>query len=671
MNILIPHHWLLEHLETEASPEEIQKFLSLSGPSVERVYEKEAPVTSKTGTEYVYDIEVTTNRVDSMSIRGIAREAAVILTQAKLSSKLKPLQLEPKKQQDTLPLPTISDETGVCKRIMCVILKDVKRTATPDWMAERLILTEQNIHDSVIDITNYITHELGHPVHAFDYDKIMQKGGIINVKIAEKGKKFTTLDKQSYTTVGGEVVFENNDGEIIDLPAIKGTANTSIDDSTKNVLLWIENLPADKVRFSSMTHTIRTIAAQLSEKHVDPHLAESVLKRGIELYTQLCDATVASEIYDDFPAKKDTTVITVPESVFQRYLGVELSKQTITDILEALECTVVYELVNNTYVVTPPSFRPDLEIAADIVEEIARIYGYHNLPSTLMDGNIPTNKPKTLDFDLENRIKHFLADTGAQEVYCYSMVSAAIAQQSGYELKDHLALQNPLTDDRVYLRRSLVPSLQEVVDTNPMAKQLTVFEIANVYIPQPKTIPQEHLHLGLVSKKTYREVRGIIESLLSQFYLPAISITPMPTDLGIQEQMAVISTNTDHKVNLGTMSILKSGAVSCTISITELLRAAKKHPTYQTPATTARIIEDLTFTIPSGHALGTLLEQITSLSEYIKSVELGDIYKQNYSFTITYQDVEQNITSERVEPIRKEIVEKLKNEYKAELVGNL
>src|SRR5258708_7774945 len=301
MNILIPHSWLLEHLETSATPLEIQKHLSLSGPSIERINEIEG--------ESVYDIEVTTNRVDSMCVRGVAREPAVILTQAGFPSTLKPAAPIPhymlhavKKKPSSLPIPTIHNDPSLCKRIMCMVLSDVERVHAPEWMQMRLRQVGLSTHDAVIDITNYVTHDLGHPCHAFDYDKIMKLGGVISVVKARKGKKFTTLDGIEYETVGGEVVFENSDGEIIDLPGIKGTANIAIDSNTKNVLFWIESIEPTLIRFTSMTHAIRTVAAQLNEKNVDPYLALPVFAAGTKLFKSLTNATVQSDTFTDiFP----------------------------------------------------------------------------------------------------------------------------------------------------------------------------------------------------------------------------------------------------------------------------------------------------------------------------------------------------------------------------------
>lgn len=657
MNILIPHQWLLEHLNTSASPDEIQEKVSLCGPSVERIYDRVG--------DKVYDIEVTTNRVDSMSVRGIAREVAVILEQFGVKATLKPLNLtKPTIATNTLPLPKISGHDQYCKRVMAVVLSNVDRAATPDWMAKRLEQIEINVHDAVIDISNYITHDLGHPCHAFDYDKVMTLGGEIIITEAKAGEKFTTLDGVSYETVGGEVVFKNPAGEIIDLPAIKGTANSSISAETKNVMLWIESLDAKKVRFASMTHAIRTVAAQLNEKNVDPNLAEIVMLRGIELYQQLCNATVASEIYDQFPGQKTLEPVTIKLSTIDQYLGLNLETTTIVDILEQLECQV--EQTSDNLTVTPPSFRPDITIPADIVEEIARIYGYHKLPSTLMATPIPTDKPTDTDYVIENRIKRFLAAIGWQELYTYSMVSEAIALQSGLKLEEHVKIQNPLTDDRVYMRRSLLPSLEEVLDTNQQP-EFSVFELAMIYQPVRNNIPQQTLQLSMVSSQKYRNVKGMLESLLQQFFVTADYIADK-TNLAPFTQQATIMIGS---TKLGQIGVLPSGKVAVNIAMTELLKVAKTHPTYQPLPKTGFISEDLTFTLPEKTAIGDVIAAVAMVNPFLSQVNLKDQYQQNYTFSMVYHDPETNITAEIVAPMRAQVVATVESQFGAKLVGEL
>jgi len=662
MNILIPHNWLLEHLETEASPTEIQKYLSLCGPSVERIYEREG--------EPVYDIEVTTNRVDSMSVRGIAREAAVILNQFGIKAALKPFEPAPikfnaKTAPKKLKLPTIINDPKLCHRVVCVALAAVERAETPKWMAKRLRQVEINVHDAVIDITNYITHELGHPCHAFDYDKVMELGGTIIVKEAEAGKPFTTLDGVEYTTVGGELVFENDQGVIIDLPGIKGTANTAIQADTKNVLFWIEDVVAEKIRFGSMSHAIRTVAAQLNEKNVDPHLALPVLEEGTKLFQVLCKATVASPVFDQFPGKRPQPTVEVSLERITDYLGIELPVNKIATILEELGCVV--SLKKGTFTVQPPTFRPDIRIPADVIEEIARIYGYHNLPSVLMSTPIPLDKPKHTNFDLENRIKHFLAAIGWQEVYTYSMVSAEIARQSGYTLEEHLQLQNPLTDDRVYLRRSLVPSLIEILEQNTQYPNLGVFELANTYTPVEKQLPVEALHLTMVSRRPLRRVKGDLEVLLRTLYVTGLSYKQE----GNNTAHLLVDGPTKEQVVFGELTLLPNKMVSVDIPVAKLIEVSHGYPHYRPLAKTSAVIEDMTFTVPEETNVGSILETIQDISPLIVAVEFLDQYQQNVSFRISYQDLETQIADSTVTELRQKVTREVAKEYDAVLVGGV
>lgn len=660
MNILIPHTWLLEHLETQADPKTIQEKVSLCGPSIEQIYEREG--------DSVYDIEVTTNRVDSMSVRGIAREAAVILSNFDIPAKLKPLNI-PQPTKDThyptLPLPIIHNNPKLNRRTMCVILADVKHTPTPNWMAQRLTQTDMNVHDSVIDITNHVTHELGHPCHAFDYDKVMATGGEIFIAEAQKGEKFVTLDGIEFETVGGEVVFKNGQGQIIDLPSIKGTANTSVDDQTKNVLLLEESIRADKVRFASMSHAIRTTAAQLMEKNVDPHLAEPVLKRGIELYTEICEAHQASDIYDDFFDQNPPAIIITPKKIIDTYLGIRLDPPQIAQILTQLECQVTIDN-NNIFKVTPPSFRPDLHIPVDIVEEIARIYGYHKLPSQIMATQIPLSHQADVDFELEKTLKNFMSALGWQEVYTYSLVSQEIALQSGYSIDQHLKILNPLTEDRIYLRRSLVPSLLEILDQNPLTTQLSVFELANIYLPQSQTVPIHELHLTFVSSNKLRHSKGDLESLFAKLY-----ITDYRFEQTSETKASILVTKDGQNFPVGVLIRESITRYSIDLVLSALMTVAKKHPQFQPISHTALLTEDFTFTLPEKTLIGPFIADIQAISHLIAKVELKDIYHQNFSFTLHFLDPLRNLSAEDVAPLRKQIVEQLRHKYQAELVGKL
>ncbi len=671
MNILIPHKWLQDHLQTKAKPKEIQEYLSLSGPSVERIEEVDG--------DRVYDVEVTTNRIDSMSVRGIAREAAVILERYDFKSELKPLQLkkDAKLQADAKPLPKINNNEQLCNRILCVVLADVQHTPTPKWMAQRLKQVGMKVHDSVIDITNYITHDLGHPCHAFDYDKIMELGGIINVTTAKAGKPFVTLDNQEYETVGGEIVFTNDVGTIIDLPAIIGTKNSSVDENSKNILLWIEDLDPQKVRQASMQHAIRTVAAQLNEKNVDPHLGQPTLLKAIQLYQDVTKAKIASEIYDDFPGTRQLEPVQIQQDTIKNYLGLTVNTERVEEILTKLGCQVEIEPDTQdhglSYTIQPPTFRPDLKIPADIVEEIARIYGYQELPSQLMATKLPVNYPKKSDFQLEDRIKYFLSDISWQEVYTYSLVSETLAQQSEYQLQEHLKLLNPLTTDKVYLRRSLMPSLAAAVDSNPNQEQLSVFELAQIYHPRDNKIPEQKMKLGMLSHKPYRKMRGDLEALLNQFYINDITVEPVALDddsVYLQQgKLMVIEDKQQH--DLGCVYVLPQNQVGAELDLETLVSLAKKYPNYQPQLKTTPIIEDLTFTLKPNTLAGQVMTTIKNVSPLVTAVKLKDIYQQNHTFTIHYQHNQQNLTNEDVTPIREKIVKTVEDKFGVNLVGSI
>ncbi|MDA1079587.1 MAG: phenylalanine--tRNA ligase subunit beta [bacterium] len=655
MNILIPHTWLLEHLSVEIEPKKLQEYLSLSGPSVERIYERAG--------DNVYDIEVTTNRADAMSIRGIAREAAAILPQFGVEAKLKPLaNPEVPAPSETLPLPTITENDQLNKRTLCVVLSNVNRAPTPDWMADRLTALEMNVHDAAIDITNYITHELGHPCHAFDYDKLVASGNQITITEAEAGEPFTLLDGVSYQAVGGEVVFKDGAGSIIDLPSIKGTANSSVHAGTKRIMLLAESIDAKKVRFASMKHAIRTTAAQLMEKNADPTLAIDVIRLGVQLYQKICGATVSSELYDHFPHPNVHEAVTLSSTDLIRYLGVAIPLEEAKVMLERLECVVVVS--NESLIVTPPSFRPDLAIPADIVEEVARLYGYHKLPSRLMESAIPTNRPTDTNFSLEETIKEFLSTIGWQEVYTYSMVSEAEAAASGFALAEHLKLSNPLTDDKVYLRRSLIPSLSAVLTANPMRQILSVFELANVYHPTQNELPQQTLTLGIVSSAEYRVVRGVLEALLNKLHISDYTIE---TAAGSTEAILLLGAD---KVLAGSISYA-AGKTAVHISVRALVAHAQSHPTYKPQASTATIREDLTFTLPKKTAVGPIMSELKQLDPRVSSVELSAVYNENHTFTIDYHDPTENLTSEQIAPLRKQLVATVEKSSGGSLVGQL
>lgn len=654
MNILIPDSLLREYLQTKAEATTIAKEVALCGPSVERVEMVEG--------EPVYDVEITTNRVDTASVRGFAREAAVILRVAGISAdfvttgKVKSLALTQFAPEESLPLPKVKMETDKVKRILAVVLSQVQDSPTPLWMAKRLRQIGENVHSSVIDITNYVTHELGHPCHAFDYDKIMALGGEIVIKQAVAGKKFVTLDGTEHQTVGGEIVFESKTGEIIDLPAIKGTLNTAIDEKTTKVLFWLENMEAQVVRQASMRHGIRTVAAILNEKNVDPALASEVMAKGILLFQDLCQAKVASPIFDEWREKNVGRSIQVKLERVNDYLGIKLEVEAVTKILRDLEFAVVAK-EQGKLEVTPPSFRAaDVQEQADVIEEVARIYGYAKLPSNLNFATVAIAAQPGVNFAYEKQVQHFLAGKGLNEVYTYSTVSAELVQGSQEE---QLRLANPLNDDLVYLRQNLYPSLLKVYEENQgkTAKVAGIFELAKVYFPgETDQKVREEMRLSVLTDRDYRTARTWLNQVLSLGYL-----------LATVNAHGEIWLKDGDKI--GQMGV-QTGKTFFELNLDLLAEKVRKYPHYQPISNQPAIVEDLTFVVPLGKNVGPLMEKMQMVSPLIKEISLKDVYQQNYTFNYIYQKPDEVLNNEEIAVVRKQVVAMMA-ENECKLVGKL
>lgn len=665
MNILIPDSWLRDFLKTNAKPADIARCLSLCGPSIER--------TEKIGADYMYEVEVTTNRVDTLSVYGVAREAAAILPEFGFSARLVSLPKSTVKQP-SLPLDIkITNDPSLCRRILAIKLTNVKLGPSPSWLQKRLELVGQRPLNNIVDITNYIMWETGHPMHAFDYNRLVNKK--IIVRLAKKGESFTTLDSKKFTTVGGEIIFDDGTGEIIDLPGIMGTANTVVTGKTHNVLLFIENSHPAKIRFASMTHAIRSQAAVINEKDPDQQLAITAMERGIALALKVTQGRVGSKLMDIYPQKPKSVSVTLSEEKLTKYIGTKVATNRVLRILSALGFVARHK--RGQFIVTPPSWRgSDITIPEDVIEEIARIYGYHNIGIKLPDTEPPAVIPDKT-FAWEEEIKISLRDWGYTETYTYSMVSKNLALESGLSLEDHLKIQNPLSDDWVYLRRSLIPSLTQVIKDNQQ-EDVSVFELQNVYHPQGKgKLPQETLHLTLITSKSYRELKGTIEALHDKLFIEEVSFDPvknLPAQAGppktfVPEKTAAIRSGATL---LGYVGLTRTPHLfGCELYVKPLLKAASTHPRYIPVVTTPPIIEDYTFKLPAKTPVGHVIDDILATSKLIEKVSLKAIFKQNYTFTVSFRDPQKSLSDKAIAPIRQKIVVNLAKHFSAKLLGKL
>ena len=635
MNLLIPDSWLREYLQTKATPKQIKEYLSLCGPSIERIHTE--------GKETIYTVEVTGNRPDSMSVFGIAREAAAILPRFGIPAKL---ENDPYRYTSGVKKPytpdvkslNIKTDFALNPRWTSVVIDNVTVKDSPAWLKKKLELTGVRSLNNVIDITNYLMRELGQPAHAFDYDEIKEQTMIL--RASKKGEHITTLDGKSHTLPGGDIVIEDGSGRLIDLCGIMGAKNSSIKDSTKTVVLFLQTYDPTQIRRTSMALSHRTEAASLFEKGIDSELVLPAIIQGIELMKELTGGNVASKIYDFYDKPFKPYGVTASRPKTDAYIGKRLSDKEIKDILTSLGFAT--SVSQKAISVTVPSFRRDVEIDVDIIEELARIYGYHNIVPTLPDTAPPM---VTLDESLnwEEEIKIRLRDWGYTETYTYSMISDALMEKYHLDKTKAYKITNPLSNEWVYMRPSLVPSIEEVLRQNLSYKNdLRLFELSMVYEYRPKDLPLEKpcLVVAWIGNR-HTEAKGLAEAIFDLF--GAVDLTM---------EISVSPTRT----------IL-------VLDVAALVRDAKPAKQYRPPPKYPPIYEDFTFVVSPKTAIGPMMETLKSADPLVSDVSLLDTYEDTRTFHVTYQSREKNLTDENIRPIRAKLIKIASDTFGASIKG--
>ncbi|KKP86814.1 MAG: Phenylalanine-tRNA ligase beta subunit [Candidatus Roizmanbacteria bacterium GW2011_GWA2_35_8] len=622
MNIKITYNWLLEYLDTDATPYDIQKYLSLCGPSVESV--------EKVGSDYIFDIEITSNRIDTASVIGIAREACVILNRFGIKSKLKNVIIpKPNNVINTLPL-IITDENKLCFRVVSVAMDNVITKNSPKYIKDRLEAIGIRSLNNIIDITNYVMIEYGHPTHVMDYDRI--KTGKLIIRRAKKGETSVTLDGKKHNLDEQDVIADDGTGRIVDLLGIMGCENSVVTPDTKRVILFIESNNPHIIRHTSMKLGIRTVAATYDDKQVDSELTGVALNRLIQLFEELAEAKIASKLIDIYHEPKKPKSVSLKESDIERLIGVKIPKKESIEILSNLEFKLISDK-NELLTFRVPSFRShDINIPEDIIEEVARVYGYQNIPSVLQP-IVYVDQPKEMEdiFVFQNRIKIFLKHLGLNEVINYSMISKNLILDSGLKIDDHLRLSNSISTDIEFLRISLLPSLYKNIKDNSGRKEfLKFFEIAKVYLPKKGDLPEEVYRLGIAVNTNYLNLKGIVEALARE----------------LNNSGSVFDKNSIQG---------KDGVYTIEIDLKWLINNSCTVPDYKPIHPYAVIKLDKTFDLSPNLTYEVILRSAQQ-SKLLQKVEVLTLYKNKLTLRFYYSLPERNITEEEA----KNELEKLK-----------
>lgn len=468
-----------------------------------------------------FDNKSLTHRPDLWGHYGIAREVATIT-----GEKLKPYKPSPKiPEKGESPKVEIKDK-DLCPRYCGLIINNVVVGESPEWLKAKLTAVGHGSHGNIVDITNYISAELGQPMHAFD--KSFIEGGIV-VRRAEKGEKITTLDDKKHTLEEDMLVIADHK-KAVAIAGVMGGENSEINDKTTSIILEAATFDAGSIRRTSTKLGLRTDAVQRFEKALDPNLPEVAIKRAAELVLQLCPgATIGGPITDVQHFDKKALKIDLEIQNAQSKIGAKIEASEMKKILESLEFEV--EKKNSeTFTVTVPTFRAtkDITVEDDLIEEVARIYGYENIAPTLP--NLPIRLPKE---NVERAKQHatrelFSHALGFDEVYNYSFYGKQELENCLMTEDNHVKLLNYLSEDQTHIRTTLTPNILKNLQLN--AKNfdtVKIYEIGRTYIDIEEFHPLETKRIsGAIMYKTsetdpFYEAKGAVEEFLAHFNIKA------------------------------------------------------------------------------------------------------------------------------------------------------
>ena len=470
------------------------------------------------------EFELTSNRPDCRSMIGIAREAAVTI-----GSKLKYPEIEVKESNEEIDFSINIENKDLCRRYAARIVKDVKIQPSPYWMQRKLIEAGVRPINNIVDITNYVMLELGQPLHAFDLNQVST--GKIVVKNASEGEKFTTLDDVERTLDKDMLVISNGE-KAIALAGVMGGANSEITNETTSILIESANFKSENIRSTSKKLGLRTEASARYEKGIDLNLVEDAVNRVAQLIEMLGAGTVLKGIVDEYPTKQEVKKLVVNPQRINALLGVDVPMDQFVSILESLEFKCNLQS-SDKLEIEVPSFRLDMEQDADVLEEIARIYGFENIPAASLEGN-STAGAKTPKQKFMDTIKNTSVAIGLNEILTYSFVSPRgvdkINLPQDDKKREFVKLINPLGEETSVMRTTMIPNMLDVISTNVSHKVENVgaFECGHTFTPQ-NGLPVEttHLCLGIYGKEVdFFALKGAVETILENVGLKGYEILP-------------------------------------------------------------------------------------------------------------------------------------------------
>ncbi len=638
--------------------------------------------------DWILDIDVLPNRApDCFSHSGVAREIAAILNFKLEIGNWKLVEDKGLKAKDFVRVEV--KNPIACPRYTARVITDVKVDSSPKWVKEKLEICGLRPINNIVDILNYVMLETGQPLHAFDGKKL--EGKKIIVRYAKKGEKIVTLDEEKYD-LGKDILVIADAKSPIAIAGIKGGKIPEIDKKTKIVVLESANFNSRVIRRGSKKLDLKTDAALRFEHGIDPNLTEIGINRAAFLIQKIAGGKISQGLIDFYHKKVLPKRIKLDLNYVKSLLGIEIPGKEIKNILKRLEFRIV-EAKPQQLLIEIPTFRLDVSIPEDLIEEIGRIYGYQKISSIFPLAAL-TPPQRNLDIFWEDLTKDILKEAGFSEIYNYSFIDEKDAEIFNYRTSlnpELVEVENPTSADFKYLRPSLIPNLLKNIEKNQKNfREIKIFELGKIFFKKQKKgskkqIEEKRMLSGVISGDVFYQAKGVIDLLLNKLGISKVwydeyQPTPEESKLSIWQpkKCAEIKVNHQEIGFLGEISphILSDLKIESRITIFDidfekLSKIASEEQEYQPISRYPAAIRDIAILVPRLVRVEEVLNKIYDAGgKLIRDVDLFDIYegeelpegKKNLAFHIIYQAEDRTLSSKEIDEVQEKIIRVLEEE---------
>jgi phenylalanyl-tRNA synthetase beta chain len=527
--MIVSWNWLADYVLLDMPVDRLTERLALTGLNHES--------TEETGGDLAIDLEVTSNRPDCLSHIGVAREIGVLFGKELRSPDPRPREAGPRVETATS---VVDEEPTLCPRFTARVVTGIKIGESPWWMRKRLETLGVRPISNVVDITNYVMFECGQPLHAYDLDKLSERRLV--VRKARGKETLRAINDKVYELTPDMLVIADAERPV-GLAGVMGGLETEISAGTKSVLIEAAQFDSMSVRRTARALGLFSPSSYRFERPLDPERTEWANRRCAELILELAGGTLLEGVIDVHTPPAPRTAITLRLDQIPRVLGISVARSEVIRILHALGLEAVGE-ADNALTFRPPSWRADLEREVDLIEEVARIHGYHHIPE---DRPVPlTRSSKGPRERVETEVRGVLAGIGFDEAATFSLVSdELIVPSNDPGALPPIRVEHSSRKKENLLRTSLIPSLLAARAYNEAhgTPDAELFEIANVYLPRSdRPLPDEPTRLTLVSGRDFLGLKGALEGLLGRLHADhALEAKPHESPMFVAGRAAKLS----------------------------------------------------------------------------------------------------------------------------------